>query len=499
MDLSGRFTYVSPNIVRSHGYTTEEALRLNRRDTATPRQVVAGDLLINEELQRAALPTYDRNHMMTFESEQLRKDGTTFWAEVNASLTWSDEGRPVGITGVARDITERKRAEAEREKLWAQLSQAQKMESIGRLAGGVAHDFGNILSTMMLQIGVTMAGPDIDLLIKRALEELQTQAEGAANLIQQLLQFSRRSVMIRKSLDLNNVVANLIKMLGRLIGENISLRFEPHQGVAAVNADVGMMEQVIMNLAVNARDAMPRGGRLTIRIESVDVGEKHAEARPEVPPGKFICLSVSDTGCGMDEDTLKHIFEPFFTTKELGKGTGLGLSTVHGIVGQHQGWAEAESELGRGSTFRVFLPAAERPAPDAEQSETRAAVWGNETILLVEDAAKLREMIAESLRLLGYQVIEAGNGQEAMQKWQEHRERIDMLLSDIVLPGHLTGLELAEKFRESKPGLKIILSSSYSAEMVDDGRLSAGNMAYLRKPYRIEVLSKAIRDCFEQG
>jgi CheY-like chemotaxis protein len=372
------------------------------------------------------------------------------------------------------------------------------MESIGRLAGGVAHDFGNILSTIMLHLGVAIARPGLDSHIRKTFEELKTQVERAANLTQQLLQFSRRTAMNMKLLDLNEVVANLIKMLGRLIGENISLRFEPHQGVAAVNADVGTIEQVIMNLAVNARDAMPKGGRLAISIKSAEFSRKYAEARPEAQPGRYICLSVSDTGCGMDKDTLKQIFEPFFTTKEPGKGTGLGLSTVHGIAGQHKGWVEAESEVGKGSTFRVFLPAAEQPVPEAGRSEKSASLRGSETILLVEDAAKLREIIAESLRLLGYRVIEAGNGQEALHKWQEHQEQIDMLLTDIVLPEQMTGLELAGKLRESRPALKVILSSSYSAEMVDDGRLLAAKMAYLRKPYTIEALSKSIRDCFDQ-
>ncbi len=430
----------------------------------------------------------------------MRLDGQIRWLRAHGRVVFSGDNenrQPVRAHGIVQDITERKRVEAEREKLWAQLSQAQKMESIGRLAGGVAHDFGNILSTMMLQIGLSIARPDVDPLVKRTLEELQMQAEGAANLIQQLLQFSRRSVMIRKSVDLNKVAAHLIKMLERLIGENINLRFAAQHGSGMVNADAGMIEQVIMNLVVNARDAMPKGGTLTISIHSVDISEERAKARPEAKEGRFVCLSVSDTGCGMDEHTLKHLFEPFYTTKELGKGTGLGLSTVHGIVGQHKGWVEAESELGKGSTFRVFLPAAEPSEVDTERSEKSTFLRGNETILLVEDSAKLREMIAESLRLLGYQVIEAGNGQEALHQWQQYEEHIDLLLSDVVLPGQLSGLELAEKLHQSKPALKIVLSSSYSAEMVEAGRLSSGMTAYLRKPYRIEEMSKVIRRCFE--
>ncbi len=497
MDSSGRFTYVSTNMERTYGYTPEEALKLNRRDVATPQQIPRCDSILKKEMELAASPQYDRSRVMTFESEELRKDGTTFWAEINASLTWSDEGKPIGAAGVVRDITERKRAEAEYEALRAQLSQAQKMESIGRLAGGIAHDFGNILSTIMLTTGVAAVRPGLDPQTQRTLDELQSQAGQAANLTQQLLMFSRRSAMSVKPLDLNNVVSNLIKMLGRLIGENISLRFEPLQEPATVEADAGMIEQVIMNLAVNSRDAMPTGGKLIMSIDSVQVKETHFKARSKAQAGRFVCLSVSDTGCGMDQETLKHIFEPFYTTKEPGKGTGLGLSTVHGIVGQHKGWVEVESEVGKGTIFRVFLPAAERSALDTEVSKKSMTLGGTETVLLIEDASKLREIISESLRLLGYRVIEAGNSQEAIKKWRENSEKIDLLLSDIVLPGQLSGLEVAEKFQASKPGLKVILSSSYSAEVVDDGRLSTGNMTYLRKPYRIEELSKAIRDCLD--
>ncbi len=435
----------------------------------------------------------------SMEKRYVRKDGSVVWVNLTVSLVRNAAGEPKHFIAVIEDITERKRAEVERERLQAQLFQAQKTESVGRLAGGVAHDFGNILNTMMLQIGLSAARPGGDPLIRRSFEELQMQAESAARLIQQLLQFSRRSVIFQKPIDLNSIVSKLIKMLGRLIGEHINLRFQPQAGAAVVNADVGMMEQVIMNLTVNACDAMPKGGDLTISIASIEISEKDAKENTRVRPGRFICLTVSDNGSGMDNRTLKRIFEPFFTTKEPGKGTGLGLSTVDGIVGQHNGWVLAESEVGRGSTFEVFLPAAEQSVLDAEQPERGTARPGNEVILLVEDAPKLREMIAESLRLLGYRVFEAGNGQEATVQWQEHLEQIDMLLSDIVLPGQQSGLELAEKFLTSKPGLKVILSSSYSAEMVDDGRLSTGSMTYLRKPYRIEEMSKAIRDCFGQG
>jgi two-component system, cell cycle sensor histidine kinase and response regulator CckA len=251
-----------------------------------------------------------------------------------------------------------------------------------------------------------------------------------------------------------------------------------------------------MNLAVNARDAMPKGGGITINTDAVDVGRERIVARPEVQPGRFICLSVSDTGCGMDENTRARIFEPFFTTKEIGKGTGLGLSTVYGIVAQHHGWVEVDSEVDKGTTFKVFLPAILVPVPDMAQDEKDTELRGCETILLVEDDPNLRLIIAHGLRSLGYHVIEANNGQEAVQKWQEHPSQIDLLFSDMVMPEGLTGLDLAENFRNSKADLRVIISSGYSTEIVDEAKLAMGNITYLQKPYGIEVMAKAIRDSF---
>jgi signal transduction histidine kinase len=237
--------------------------------------------------------------------------------------------------------------------------------------------------------------------------------------------FSRKSILEVHVLDLNEVVGNLLKMLDRLIGEHITVRFEQNGGLPSVEADVGMMEQVVMNLSLNARDAMPNGGSLTINIEPVQVDEKQVHGNNTFPPGQFVCLSVADNGCGMDETTLKRIFEPFFTTKEVGKGTGLGLATVHGIVAQHKGWIEVESQLGKGTTFKVFLPATAKRKVEPIQTEKMAVIQGHETILLVEDETSLRQLVAKGLRLLGYCVMEADNGQTAMKLWQENSQQID--------------------------------------------------------------------------
>jgi len=317
-------------------------------------------------------------------------------------------------------------------------------------------------------------------------------------LTRQLLMFSRRTVLEIKVLDLNDVVANLLKMLGRLIGEDIELQFHRESGLPAIEADVGMLEQVLMNLCVNARDAMPKGGRITIATETVQVDEQRATANPDARPGFFVCLSVADTGTGMDEETLKRIFEPFFTTKEVGKGTGLGLATVYGIVAQHKGWVEVASQLGLGTSFRLMLPASTGVVVNSGAAGPRIVAKGHETILLVEDDASVRWMLLQTLETLGYQVFEAGNGQEAMQLWQTHGPQVDLLFTDMVMPEGMTGLELAEKLRTKKPALKIIISSGYSAEVTQLGVATKEGIVYLPKPYELRVLGAAVRDCLDR-
>jgi CheY-like chemotaxis protein len=299
-------------------------------------------------------------------------------------------------------------------------------------------------------------------------------------------------------LDLNELVFNLIKMLGRLIGEHIAVQFDRRKIQATVEADAVMLEQVLMNLSVNARDAMPKGGRLTLDIEPVRVDEAQTAENLNARPGQFVCLSVTDTGCGMDEATLKRIFEPFFTTKPIGRGTGLGLATVHGIVAQHKGWLDVKSELGKGTLFKVFLPASTKAILEPTHAEKRAATRGYETILLVEDVANLRQLVAKGLRLLGYRVFEADNGHTAMKLWQEHAHRIDLLFTDMTMPEGMTGLDLAEQMKLEKNNLKVIVSSGYNMEMAGQGSPTAGGIVYFQKPYEFEVLSKTIRDCLDR-
>jgi PAS domain S-box-containing protein len=406
------------------------------------------------------------------------------------------------LEGMASHLGEalmRKQAEAEQARLAVQLRQAQKLESIGQLAGGVAHDFNNMLAATMMHLSSLQEHPNLAPEIQETVAELMEEAKRAANLTQQLLLFSRRSVMVMKVVDLNDLVAKMLKMLGRLIGEHIKVRFDRSAALPAVVADAGMFEQVLMNLAVNARDAMPMGGRLTISIEPVEVDKERVKGKPEVLPGPFVCLSVADTGCGMDEATRARIFEPFFTTKEVGKGTGLGLATVYGIVAQHKGWVEVESALGQGTTFKIFFPATAQGAIPPAQTEKRQPLRGHETILLVEDDASLRVPVARNLQKLGYRVLQAAHGPAALKVWQAHAGQIDLLFSDMVMPEGLTGLDLAEKLRAEKPSLKVIISSGYNQEMAGRCIPAAGGFVFLQKPYHLQDLSKTLRDYLDRA
>jgi PAS domain S-box-containing protein len=487
-----RFRYISPSVKWLLGYTAEEVIE----------QGWIAAVFTSESAQSATRALRDRMEgfkqgapaVYTDNVELTRRDGSAVWVEFTSHYVLNEDNSHVEVYGVSRDISERKRAEAERQRLWEELSQVQKMESVGRLAGGIAHDFNNVLADITIQLDSATAR---DPHMKSVFDELRADAELASSLIQQLLAFSRRSVMKVRPLDLNHVAANMLKMLGRMLGGDIDLRLERSQGLAGVEADVGMLEQVILNLAVNARDAMPNGGIFTMRIGVVVVGEEVVRLRPDVHAGRFVCLSVSDSGCGMDEETLGHLFEPFFTTKEADKGSGLGLSTIYGIVSQHRGWVEADSQVGRGSTFRVFLPATDRIMVDVGKPVEGALVGGNETILLVDDFARLRERVAKSLRALGYAVLEAGSGKEAIHKWQERRDEIDMLLSDISLPGGLNGIQLADRLLASKHDLKIVFSSGYGTTIVEDERVAAG-MVFLEKPCRLDVMARTIRDCLDR-
>ncbi len=388
----------------------------------------------------------------------------------------------------------------ERLSLEAQLRQSQKMESVGQLAAGVAHDFNNMLTIIQGHTSSLLAKPGLPAEIADSIQAVYFAAERAAGLTRQLLMFSRKNVMQLRSLDLQEVVGDMTKMLQRLLGETITLEFQPAAENAFVLADSGMIEQVVMNLSVNARDAMTRGGRLNISIEAVDVDDTFIETHPQAHPGPFVRLRVSDTGCGMSTETMGRIFEPFFTTKEIGQGTGLGLATVYGIVKQHEGWVEVSSELRQGSTFDVYFPASDEvPAKKIEGNISTTITNGKETVLIVEDEPVLRSMARDILEECGYRILEASSGKEALTLWKKRADEIDLVLTDMVMPDGVSGVDLAEQLLVGRPGLKIVFTSGYTANEVNQEMLSRTGASFLSKPYTHAELAKTVRDCLDQS
>ena len=376
----------------------------------------------------------------------------------------------------------------------AQFRQVQKMESVGQLAAGVAHDFNNILTIIQGHAGLMLTDSGLNSILADSAQQISLAAERAANLTRQLLMFSRKQVMQPRLLDLNEVIANVFKMLRALAGDQVTVRRNTAADIPPIHADPGMLEQVLVNLAVNSRDAMPRGGQLSISTFAKEINEAYVLRQPEARTGYYVGLSISDTGHGMDSATLGRIFEPFFTTKEIGKGTGLGLATVYGIVKQHHGWVEVESQVGRGTTFTIFIPASTKSKPAHETVQPEAVPGGNETILVVEDELSLRELVEEILRKKGYKVLQAPTGAQALKVWQEHKNEIDLLLTDMMMPEGVSGRELAEKVLAEKPRLKVIYSSGYSVDVVGPGYCLEEGSNYLQKPYQPETLVRAVRN-----
>jgi PAS domain S-box-containing protein len=399
-------------------------------------------------------------------------------------------GHPLLLFSLFRDVTTQRRLEE-------QLRQSQKMEAIGQLAGGVAHDFNNIL-TVIHGHAALLESSELEESALRSAQQITQAAERAAALTRQLLTFSRRQLIQPRKLDMNKIVGNITDLLGRLLGEDVTLQLNYCQSPAMVEADVGMMEQVLLNLAVNARDAMPKGGRLAVRISIVEVNEAHVQHHPEARAGRFVCFSKTDTGCGIPPENLQRIFEPFFTTKEVGKGTGLGLATVYGIVKQHQGWIEVESTVGKGTTFHIYIPHAGSENVETEKPAALITIrGGNETILLVEDEKPVRELVARVLQKYGYKILPAGSGIEAIKIWNQHKNEIALLFTDLVMPDNMNGRELAEKLWMDQPGLKVIFTSGYSADIVGKDFKLEPELNYLQKPYQPQTLALTVRRCLD--
>ncbi len=480
-DRGGAIVYVNPAFERVSGWSNEETLGQNPRILKSGKQ--------DDAFYRQMWETLARGEVWTGRFTNRRKDGTLFEEQATISPVRDAAGQIVNYVAVKRDLTDETRLER-------QLFQAQKMEAVGRLAGGVAHDFNNLLGVITGYGEIVhrqLPGADP---LKGKVEQILKAAERAAGLTRQLLAFGRKQVLQPEILDLNAAVSDMEKMLRRLIGEDVELstRLEPRLG--NVRADPGQIEQVLMNLAVNARDAMPEGGRLTIETRNADLEAEYAATHPPTRPGPYVMLAVTDTGAGMDAATQARIFEPFFSTKEVGRGTGLGLSTVYGIVKQSDGYVWVYSEVGLGTTFKIYLPRVDEEAPLAQAEGPAPRLRGAETVLLVEDEASLRELLREALEANGYSVLVASDGAEALQIAEAHRSPIQIMVTDVIMPG-LTGPKLVELVARTRPAMKVLYISGYSDESIIRHGLVGPGRAFLSKPFGPEVLLRRVRESLD--
>jgi PAS domain S-box-containing protein len=482
-----RFIFVSPASAKIWNQSADELLS---------RPGAWFDAICPEDRPQilAAIDRLTRGHSYSLQYRVLRPDGEFRWVEDRGYPVWDELGAVKRLVGVAVDISDRKRLEL-------QLQQAQKMEAIGQLAGGVAHDFSNVLTVINGYSTLLLDQHDLPPAMAESLRYIYVAGGRAATLIRQLMMFSRKTPVQRRPVDLNEIIGQLAPMLQRLIGEHISLQLDLAQQLPLAFADTGMVEQVIMNLAVNARDAMPKGGSLVISTGCCEVTAADRERADGARPGSYAWLSVRDTGAGIPPEVLPRIFEPFFTTKSAGAGTGIGLSTVMGIARQHDGWVEVESELNVGTLFRVLLPIAARDEP-ATAGEPRADFLirgGKETILVVEDEVSVREYARTVLQMNGYKILQAGSGHEALEAWKLYHGKIALLLTDLVLPDEMSGFELAERLRGHRPDLKVLYTSGYSPTLAGQIVPAERGINFLQKPYQPKTLARMVREILDGG
>jgi len=484
LDLPGpKIIFVNPAFTQMTGYAAEEVIGKSPRILQGPRT----DKAVLSRLRK----NLEQGEAFAGEAVNYRKDGKEFDLEWQIAPLHDASGKITHFVATQRDVTARK-------KLEAQFRQSQKMEGIGQLAGGVAHDFNNILAAIEMQSGLLKNSGSLSAKQSEFADEISITVQRAAALTRQLLLFSRREVFQPRDMDLSESITSTAKMLRRILGENVQMQLKLASQPMFLHADAGMMDQVLMNLAVNARDAMPNGGQLIIETSGVEFDEFAASQSAQVRVGSFVRLSVSDSGCGIPPENLAKIFEPFFTTKDVGKGTGLGLATVFGIVQQHQGWINVYSEVNHGTTFRVHLPRLAKNGRSKSLPATPAATrGGNETILLAEDDPSLRVSVRKALSQLGYRILEAPTGVKALEVWKENRDEIHLLLTDLVMPDGMTGKDLAHHILQENPRLKVIYMSGYSAEVAGKDFPLKEGVNFLTKPFQATRLAQTIRELLD--
>jgi PAS domain S-box-containing protein len=485
LDLNGRVTSWNDGAARIYGYSADEIIGEHRNRFFTPAEVASGNP--QSEFKKAIA-----TGRLSEEAWRVRKDGSLFWSHGTMNALRDAAGNVQGFVKVVRDLTERRSLEE-------QVRQSQKMEAFGQLAGGVAHDFNNLLTVIagyseILLDDLPMRDPN-----RESVEAIREAGEKATDLTRQLLAFSRQTVLEPQVLDLNVVVNETEKMLRRVIGEDVVLLTILDPASGRVRVDPGQMGQVLLNLAVNARDAMPKGGKLTIETRTVELDEPYVNTHIEVEAGNYVLLTVSDTGAGMTPEVRARVFEPFFTTKEIGKGTGLGLSVVHGIVKQSNGHIGVYSELGIGTTFKIYIPVVDgEPAPKSQTIDPALANRGNEVVLLVEDEDVVRAIALRALQAKGYTVLSASNGPDALRIIDTLAGSIDVLVTDVVMP-EMSGRQIADALQARLPLLKVLYMSGYTDDAIVRHGILQAEVDFLQKPYTPSALVKKLRQVLDEG
>jgi PAS domain S-box-containing protein len=474
-DLKNNIIFVNDAFLQKYGYERHELI-------GEPISIVRAANIQNEVVEEILPLTL--NGGWKGEVLNKKKDGTEFPVHLSTSVIHDPSDYPMALIGVATDITDRKRLET-------QLQQSQKLEAIGKLAGGIAHDFNNLLTVIQGYSDLLLSKISVNDPINNQIRQINDAANKAESLTRQLLAFSRKQIMKPKVIDLNNLIHEIEDMLERLIGADIKFVINLSSDIGKIKADPGQIEQVIMNLAVNARDAMQNGGTLTIDTENTMINQKFKNDYPETVIGNYIQLKMSDTGFGMDKETQAHIFEPFFTTKEKGEGTGLGLATVYGIIKQSGGYIYVQSELTKGTTFKLYFPRVDEPLDSEEKTKiSDTNLNGDETVLIVEDQDEVRHLIMDALKLYGYNVLEAPHGGSALLTCEKYQGRIDLIISDIVMP-QMNGQELVERLLPLQPQMKVLFISGYSENVFSDRNTLDPKMLYVQKPFTpVELLGK---------
>ena len=492
MDLSGNVTFYNEPFLKTTGHTYDEYLAMSRWDRHPTREEAKRVFKIYDNVHRTGIPA------KSVEFKRSRKDGTINVSEVSISLVLDKLGQPVGFRGIGRDITDRKQAEEEKARLQDQLLQAQKMESVGRLAGGVAHDFNNMLGVIIGHTDMAMDHVDQDQPLFAHLMEIRKAAERSAKLTRQLLAFARKQTVSPKVLDINETVDGMLKMLQRIMGEDIHLAWLPGVNLWHVKMDPSQIDQILANLCVNARDAIDGVGKVTIETGNITFNEAYCIDHMGSVPGEYALLAVSDDGCGMSKDILGKIFEPFFTTKEVGKGTGLGLATVYGIVKQNNGFINVYSEPDQGTTFKIYLP---RHIGKAEQADMEKhqepVIGGQETVLVVEDEAAILDLCKLMLENHGYRVLTAGAPGEAIRMAEEHLGKIHLLMTDVIMP-EMNGRDLAKKILSLYPDIKRLFMSGYTADVIAHHGVLDEGVYFIQKPFSAIDLVAKVRAALDQ-